>query len=143
MHGRTSYVHWYNHYKQVDPSRVVHNYSWVKSPFYPCNYIFHLVYDPIINQVPLALIRGWGPLFKSSNQYLREQLIYFSYMEMSELHLIILCSQLPIWSSPKMVGILNRLKEWFSPCKLKNKPSQAGVHNLLRIKIAYDHYVKY
>ena len=71
MHCRTSYVHWYNHYKQVDPSRVVHNYRWVKSPFYPCNYIFHLnyhwfskqfVYHPIINQVPLKPMRGWDPI---------------------------------------------------------------------------------
>ena len=97
--------------KQVDPSRVVHNYSWVKSLFYLCNYIFHLkyhwfsneqfVYDPIINQVPVQPMRGRAPLFKSQNQYLREQLIYFPYIERSEFHLIILCSQLPIWSSPQ------------------------------------------
>ena len=45
-------------------------------------------------------MRGCDPFFKSRNQYLREQLIYFPYMEMSEFHLMILCSELPIWSSP-------------------------------------------
>ena len=109
MHCRTSYVHWHDYYKQVDPSRVVHNYSWVKSLFYPCNYIFHFkyhwfsneqfVYDPIINKSLSCQWEGGALLFKYRNQYLREQLTYFLYMEGSEFHLMILCFQLPIWSS--------------------------------------------
>ena len=42
MYGTTSYVHRYNHYKEVNLSRVVHNCSWVKSTFYPYNYNFHV-----------------------------------------------------------------------------------------------------
>ena len=89
MHCRTSYVHWYNHYKQVDHLRVVHNYTWVKSPFYLCNYIFHLmyhwfsheqfVYDPIINQVSLEPMRGWGPIVQVLKSVLKRttHLLFF------------------------------------------------------------------
>ena len=146
MHGRTSYVHWFNHYKQVDPSWVVHNYSWVKCLFYHCSYIFHLkyhwfsneqfVYDPIINQVPLEPMRGWGPIVQVPKSVIKTTTHLLFLYGKEWIHSWYYVPNFMFGQIPTIVGNLNRLKQLFShPCKLKNKPSQAEVHNSLRIKI--------
>ena len=74
MHYKITCAHWYNYYKQVVPSRVVRNYSCVKNPFYPCDYISNeqFVYDLIINQVCLGQVRGRGSIVRLSKLELKE-----------------------------------------------------------------------